>query len=105
MEWYGKKGKYTLQVMTLFFIRKTLYLGMSWHIVVIESLATKDETKSDEPKIKTDFYVTIMSKQCKQDAKAVGAITKEILKLHKQRNPDVKQFWLRSDQVSVLKED
>ena len=72
---------------------------MSWHITVIESLATKDETKSDDPMIKTDYYVTIMSKQCKQDAKAVAAIQREVLKLHKQKNPDVRKFWLRSDQV------
>ena len=76
-----------------------ILLGMSWHIVVIESLATKDETKSDDPMVKTDYYVTIMSKQCKQDAKAVAAIQREVLKLHKQKNPDVKKFWLRSDQV------
>ena len=42
--------------------------------MVIESLATKAETKSEDPMIKTDHYVAIMSKQCKQDAKAVGAI-------------------------------
>lgn len=72
---------------------------MSWHIMVIESLATKDETQSDQPMIKTDYYVTIMSKQCKQDASAVAAISKEVLKLHKQKNPDVTHFWLRSDQV------
>lgn len=75
---------------------------MSWHIMVIESLATKAETKSEDPMIKTDHYVAIMSKQCKQDAKAVGAIKKEVLKLHKMRNPEIKKFWLRSDQVIIF---
>ena len=40
-----------------------------------------------------------MEEQCKQDAKAVGAITKAVLKLHKENNPDIKEYWLRSDQA------
>ena len=78
-----------------------MFPGMSWHITVIESLATQSETNTSEPMIKTDYYISIMSKQCKQDAKAVGAITKEVLKYHVQKHPDVKQFWLRSDQVNI----
>ena len=76
-----------------------LLAGLSWHITVIESLATKEETGKDEPQIKTDYYVCVLKEQAKQDAKAVGAITREILKLYKAKNPGIKEFYLRSDQV------
>ena len=78
---------------------------MSWHITVIESLAPKSETNKEEPMIKTDYYVSIMSEQCRQDSKAVAAITKEILLLHKKNNPHMKQYWLRSDQAGCYKSD
>lgn len=71
------------------------FTGLSWHITVIESLVYE----GDIPMIKCDYFVTVMEDQCRQDARAVGAITKEVLKLHKQNNPGIKEYWLRSDQA------
>ena len=108
VEWYGKKGKKEILGHLLKITFQTLNFeltGMSWHITVIESLAPKSETNEEEPMIKTDYYVSIMSEQCRQDSKAVAAITKEILMLHKKNNPHMKQYWLRSDQAGCYKSD
>ena len=73
------------------------FRGLSWHITVVESLVDDGL----EPKIKSDYFVTVMKEQCKQDAQAVGAITKAVLKLHKENNPGIKEYWLRSDQAGT----
>ena len=79
--------------------------GMSWHITVVESLAPSSETNQTDPMIKTDYYVSLMESQCKQDPEAVGAITREVLLLHKKNNPHMREYWLRSDQASCYKSD
>ena len=66
---------------------------------MVDSLASEEETNSDKPMVKTDFFVSIMKEQCKQDPAAVMGITQEVLKLHKEKNPHIDQYWLRSDQV------
>ena len=59
---------------------------MSWHIMCVESLAHPSEHDSDQPMLKTDYFIAILNNQAKQDSHATGAIIKKVLQKHKEKN-------------------
>ena len=71
------------------------FQGISWHIMVIESLVPKNE----DYEVKSDVFISLMDQKAKQDAKTVGCIMKEVLKMYTANNPSIEDIYLRSDQA------